>query len=193
VCSSDLFVKNIFTGNWQGAWDALVEYYRNVWETMKTIVKAPLNFIIDGVNTMIAGLNQLEIPDWVPAIGGMGIEIPLIPRLAAGGFTDGLSFAGEAGTEAVISFDPAYRSENLSYWAEAGRMLGAGSETDYLGGSTKTTVVYDMSGFSFAPHIEIKGSADKDELFKQLKEYEPEFFDLLEAWLERREAGSYAR
>ena len=26
---------------------------------------------------------------------------------------------------------PAYRSQNLSYWAEAGRMLGASSEADY--------------------------------------------------------------
>lgn len=47
---------------------------------------------------------------------------------AAGGFTNGISIAGEDPrypTEAVISFNPAYRTQNLAYWAKAGEMLGA--------------------------------------------------------------------
>ena len=35
---------------------------------------------------------------------------------AKGGFTDGVSIAGEAGTEAVISFDPSVRSANIANW-----------------------------------------------------------------------------
>ena len=50
---------------------------------------------------------------------------------ATGGFTSGPSIAGEDPrypTEAVISFNPAYRAQNLSYWARAGEMLGAMGE-----------------------------------------------------------------
>lgn len=118
------FVTNIFAGNWEGAWDAVVKIFSGIWDGMKAIFKAPINWIIDGINLFLKGLNKLKIPDWVPAVGGKGINIPLIPKLASGGFTDGLSFAGEAGMEAVISFLPQFRKENIEYWKEAGKLLG---------------------------------------------------------------------
>lgn len=44
---------------------------------------------------------------------------------ARGGFVDEpIAIAGEAGREAVISFDPRYKDENISYWFQAGEMLG---------------------------------------------------------------------
>lgn len=118
------FVQNVFAGNWRGAWDSVVQIFRNIWDGVVAIFKAPINWIIDGINTFIGGLNKLKVPDWVPGIGGKGINIPLIPKLATGGFTDGISIAGEAGMEAVISFDPAYHEENVKYWQQAGKMLG---------------------------------------------------------------------
>ena len=36
------------------------------------------------VNGFIGGLNNIKIPSWVPGIGGVGINIPLIPRLKKG-------------------------------------------------------------------------------------------------------------
>ena len=76
-----------------------------------------------GVISKIAGL-----------FGGGGGSTS-VSGYATGGFTRGPSIAGEDPrypTEAVISFNPAYRSQNLSYWAEAGRMLGASDgESDY--------------------------------------------------------------
>ena len=57
----------------------LVFPFQLLWEGIKsafgllmTVVKAPFNFIIAGVNAMINGLNALSItvPDWVPLIGG---------------------------------------------------------------------------------------------------------------------------
>ena len=51
-------------------------------------MKFPLNLIIDGLNSLIRGLNSIsfDVPDWVPLIGGksFGINIPLIPKLATG-------------------------------------------------------------------------------------------------------------
>ena len=133
------FIQNVFAGNWKGAWDSVVSYFSSVWDTMKAIFKAPINFIIDGINSFIGGLNKLKIPDWVPGVGGKGINIPLIPKLATGGFTDGISIAGEAGMEAVISFDPAYHEENVGYWQQAGKLLGVLDEVGLNTGAKAAT------------------------------------------------------
>lgn len=58
--------------------------FQNVFGAISNIVKAPINFIIDGINAFISGLNKIKIPDWVPAVGGKGINLPLIQRLRTG-------------------------------------------------------------------------------------------------------------
>ena len=78
------FIKNVFTGNWEGAWEGVKQIFANVWEAMKSIFKAPINWIIDGINGFIRGLNKLKIPDWVPVVGGKGLHIAEIPRLRVG-------------------------------------------------------------------------------------------------------------
>lgn len=123
--------------------------------------------------------------------GGGGVS-----GFATGGFTSGPSIAGEDPrypTEAVISFNPAYRSENLEYWAKAGQMLGASNESDYelLSGGSSTSVVYDLSGLSFSPQIKIEGDTDEDALIRKLRELEPEFIDFVLEALSRREGGAY--
>ena len=84
-------------------------------------------------------MNKLKIPDWVPKVGGKGLSIPLIPKLATGGFTDGISIAGEAGMEAVISFDPAYHDQNVGYWKQAGKLLGVLDTVDMNAGAKAAT------------------------------------------------------
>ena len=138
-----------------------------------------------GVISKIAGL-----------FGGGGGGSADVSGYATGGFTSGPSIAGEDPrypTEAVISFNPAYRSQNLSYWAEAGRMLGASSEADYepISSGSGTAVVYDLSGLSFSPQIKIEGDTDEDALIRKLRDLEPEFIDFILEALSRREGGAY--
>lgn len=113
---------------------------------------------------------------------------------AAGGFTNGISIAGEAGTEAVISFDPAYRSANLAYWAQAGRMLGATPEDAgfALSGTASGTTTIDMGGVTFAPNIQISGKADKESVVQAIEAEYPEFIDMLERWLHERGLHTFA-
>lgn len=198
------FLKNVFAGNWSAAWQDIVRIFGSIFDGIKALFKAPINFIIGGINSFIKGINKIKIPDWVPGVGGKGINIPLIPTLGTGGFTEGISIAGEAGTEAVISFDPAYRAENIGYWMKAGEMLGvmdpamvnaarlANMDDFSLTDMTENhTVVYDLGGVVFAPQIEMYGDSNKDELIKKLKEHEEDFFDYLEEWLRQREVGRY--
>jgi phage-related minor tail protein len=115
---------------------------------------------------------------------------------ATGGFTSGPSIAGEDPrypTEAVISFNPAYRAQNLSYWARAGEMLGAMDEGSYepISSGSGTSVVYDLSGLSFSPTIKVDGNPDEDALIRKLRDLEPEFIDFILEALARREGGAY--
>ena len=108
----------------------------------------------------------------------------------------GPSIAGEDPrypTEAVISFNPAYRSQNLSYWARAGEMLGAMDEGGYepISTGSGTSVVYDLSGLSFSPTIKVDGNTDEDALIRKLRDLEPEFIDFILEALARREGGAY--
>lgn len=95
------FINGVFSGNWRKAWQGIVDIFRGVFNGIVAIAKAPINAIITGINAFIRGLNKIKIPDWVPGVGGKGINIPTIPHLAAGGtiFGSGVAIVGEAGPE----------------------------------------------------------------------------------------------
>ena len=163
---------------------AILEPIANVLGTIVGWVSKIVSFG-SGVISKIAGL-----------FGGGGGGSTSVSGYATGGFTSGPSIAGEDPrypTEAVISFNPAYRSQNLSYWAEAGRMLGASSEADYepISSGSGTAVVYDLSGLSFSPQIKVEGDTDEDALIRKLRDLEPEFIDFILEALSRREGGAY--
>ena len=113
---------------------------------------------------------------------------------ATGGITDGLSIAGEDPrypNEYIISLNPAYRSQNLAYWAEAGRMLNA-DYSDFAASSGSGSVTIDMGGITFAPNITVTGNADKGTIMEAIEEEYPEFLDMIEEFLAERGALVYA-
>ena len=212
------FITGVFAGNWSQAWNGVVQVFGGLWDSLVGIVKAPINAVIGLINKAIGALNGISvtIPDWVPVVGGntFGINIPTIPMLASGGFTDGVSIAGEAGMEAVISFDPAYHEKNVGIWEKAGQLLGVlGNEEqgagltskagelltldDFSLGSladgTSVVIYYDFSGFTWSPQIQTGGNGeDEDDLMARLKAHEAEFFDWLEEFIKMREVAQYA-
>lgn len=113
---------------------------------------------------------------------------------ATGGITDGLSIAGEDPrypNEYIISLNPAYRSQNLAYWAEAGRMLNADYSDFALGGGSGSGVTIDMGGITFAPNITVTGHADKNSIMEAIEAEYPEFLDMIEEFLVERGALVY--
>ena len=78
------FLTGVFTGDWKLAWEGVKDIFKGIVDSLIGIFKVPLNFIIDGINKFIRGLNNIEIPDWVPAVGGKGFDIKEIPKLATG-------------------------------------------------------------------------------------------------------------
>lgn len=98
------FIGGVFSGNWKRAWLGVKQIFEGIVSGLGHIFKAPLNFMIDGINKFLSGIGKVKIPDWVPGVGGKGFSIPKIPRLAKGGIVSASTIAniGEAGTEAVI-------------------------------------------------------------------------------------------
>lgn len=98
------FVKGVFTGNWRQAWEGIKTIFSGVWQAIKSVCTGVVNGIISAVNTVIRGLNKLKVPDWVPGIGGKGINISLIPMLAKGSKNAPEEYiAGENGPELITN------------------------------------------------------------------------------------------
>lgn len=105
------------------------------------LVKGIVGVVVNVVNAIIRTLNKINftVPDWVPALGGKQFGFNLtevtLPKFADGGFTNGLSLAGEAGTEAIISFRRSQREQNIDTWMQAGKMLGVPIASAMIQGS----------------------------------------------------------
>jgi phage-related minor tail protein len=80
------FIAGIFTGNWERAWQGVLNVFGGIFNGLSAYVKSPLNTIIGMVNAVISGINGLKFPSWVPGVGGLGISIPKIPFLANGAY-----------------------------------------------------------------------------------------------------------
>ena len=191
------FIGNVFTGNWEAAWENVKAIFSNAFDALVELAKIPINAVIGIINGAIAGINSIvgggiTIPEWVPVIGGgtWSLQLPEIPYLAKGGFTNGPSIAGEAGREAVISFASGVRNQNIATWAKAGQMLGI----DALERPSEVSLAdigdYGVSGggaITFSPQITINGNADDGVMDRAIAKMQSEF----ETWyrnMKRREA-----
>jgi phage-related protein len=81
---------------------------KGMWDAIKNEFKSVLDFVIRGWNSIAFKLPKVQIPSWVPVIGGdkwggETIRMPPIPLLAAGGMVtgSGLAIVGEQGPEAL--------------------------------------------------------------------------------------------
>ncbi len=100
------FISGVLRVTGEKAWGGVKKIFKGVWDSFVGIVKAPINLIIDLINGLLGGVEwmvngvvnalntiSVDIPDWVPGIGGstLGFDLPTwtapqIPYLAKGGF-----------------------------------------------------------------------------------------------------------
>lgn len=130
-------VSRFFSGLWNGivqGINGLAAGIKNVFSSIVGIIKAPINAIIGGVNTVIRGLNSIKVPDWVPGLGGAHPNFPTIPMLAKGGVVDNATMAiiGEAGKEAVMPL------ENNTGWIT--NLAGQLAERGGVGGGNTVNI-----------------------------------------------------
>ena len=101
------FITGVFTLNWSKAWEGVKNIFGGIFEGLGGMLKMPINGVISMINGAIAGINSIsvDIPDWVPGIGGekFGVNIPQLPMLARGtdNWKGGLAQISEKGGEIV--------------------------------------------------------------------------------------------
>lgn len=186
------FITGVFTGNWSQAWEGVKQIFGGAFDALVGLLKTPGE---RGDRADQQGhLRHQRTGPGHPGLGAhhrrqeLPHQHPEIPMLAKGGFTDGVSIAGEAGREAVISFQRGVRAQNIATWAQAGRMLGVSAEQALSaadGAELKPIDPGEGGGgggsFTFAPNIVIQGNADADVLEEALRRAKEEF----EAWYEQ--------
>lgn len=153
------FIDNVFSGNWEAAWDNIVNIFGNLFGMIVNLAKAPINGVISAINWVLEKINSISvtIPDWVPGLGGetFGFHIPTIPQLAEGGVATSPTLAeiGEGGEpEAVM---PLSKLAALldEYTKKPKPTGGAGGQED---GDGETIV--------FSPVFNFYGGADREEV-----------------------------
>ncbi|TLG72047.1 phage tail tape measure protein [Culicoidibacter larvae] len=143
------FVNNVLAGNWEDAWYNIVQIFGGLFDMLFAFVKVPFNAIIGLINLAIDGINTLlrtiDIPDWVPFVGGFKFPtVPHIPLLATGGILTKatLNIAGERGAEAVVPMTNGGVQQELANWILSGmEKIGAN-----IGGNQPIQVVVNLDG-----------------------------------------------
>lgn len=79
------FLTGVFQGDWEKAWNGIVQAVGSIFGTLESLVKTPINAVINLVNKAIGAINKISV-DLPSAVGGghIGFNIPMIPTLAKG-------------------------------------------------------------------------------------------------------------
>lgn len=174
------FITGVFTENWSQAWNGIKSIFSGAVGGLGEIIKAPLRAVVSAVNTVIGGLNKLKVPDWVPGLGGKGINIPLIPGFAKGtDRTPSTFIAGENGPELITNaanrkvFTAAQTGQIFNNISQAqtadnvsARMSGAG------------TIVINVQN---SPSVVVNGNGEANNIKQQLEQYDEAFLEKLRA------------
>lgn len=136
------FITGVFTGDWQLAWQGVVNIFSGMMNGLKEIIVAPINFISTIVNGLIGKINEISIPEWVPLIGGKSLDLPMLPTFARGGIATQASIFGEAGPEMAIPLKRTSRSFELLN--QTAQILGVNPSQEY--GNFKMGSTFDNFG-----------------------------------------------
>lgn len=163
---------------------------QRVIDMLKVLMKWIQN-VFAKINSMIESVANIQQAVTGKVKGWFGFGGESMPAKAAGGFTSGPSICGEAGTEAVISFDPRYRAANQGYLMTAAEMLGMDVATP-VSESRQSVVNYNVGGITFSPVIKAGEGTSKRDIIRQLREVMPDLIDMIEDGLNERSKGRYA-
>lgn len=80
------FITGVFSGNWEQAWNGIVDMFKGIFNLIPTIIESILNGAIWIINQLIGGINALTGAIGIPAIPT--IPDVTLPRFHTGGIVD---------------------------------------------------------------------------------------------------------
>lgn len=145
------FLTGVFTGDWDTAWNGVVQIFSGAFDMIYNIGSSVLNGLLDMVNTVISGINSVAGTDF------SGFDAGKPAHNAKGGiYSEGafLTYFAEDSAEAAIPIDGTQRAENL--WLQTGQMLGMFKADNAQG----LSISGGITGNSFAENTSVTAKAD---------------------------------
>ncbi|WP_304154996.1 phage tail tape measure protein [Megamonas hypermegale] len=145
------FLTGVFTGDWDTAWNGVVQIFSGAFDMIYNIGSSVLNGLLDMVNTVISGINSVAGTDF------SGFDAGKPAHNAKGGiYSEGafLTYFAEDSAEAAIPIDGTERAKNL--WLQTGQMLGMFKADNAQG----LSISGGITGNSFAENTSVTAKAD---------------------------------
>lgn len=149
------FISDVFTGDWEGAWDHLVSYFKAVFNGIPTAAETVINRFIDLINKMIKGVNKITGVIGIEAISE--IDHVTLPRFHTGGVVD---FQGKY-EDTIIAKD----GEMVLTEAQQKRLFDIANGYDYptgTGGSGQVINQYTTESTEIINNNEFHVRDDRD-------------------------------
>lgn len=152
--------------NWGEIWDTIANKIKSVFEKICEYIKTPINWIIGKINGVFEAIGEIEIPEWVPGIGGSKFNLPTIPTLAEGGLVEGgqLFEAREAGPELVGTFGSKSAVMNNDQIVEAVSKGVAQAVAQVLGNGNSNRELIEALN-----NLTVKAFISGDEVFEEMR------------------------
>lgn len=151
------FISGVFSGDWQKAWDGVVNIFKGVFNQIPTIIEYVINGAIGLINGIFDGL------DW--AVEWLGFEIPKIPEVTLPRFRAGIDYVPNDKYPALLDTGEAVLNAQE---AEEYRKSKRGEESAF-GGNSKTQYINNNFNISFS-NVKISSEEDIDSIAKLLSE-----------------------
>jgi phage-related protein len=71
------FITDVFTGDWESAWEDVKDIFSGVCDALGTLFKAPINLIIAGFNKLLSGIEWV-VNSLVDALNSISIDVPSV-------------------------------------------------------------------------------------------------------------------
>ena len=145
------FLTGVFTGDWDTAWNGVVQIFSGAFDMIYNIGSSVLNGLLDMVNTVISGINSVAGTDF------SGFSTGKPAHNAKGGiYSQGafLTYFAEDSAEAAIPIDGTERAKNL--WLQTGQMLGMFKADNARG----LSISGGINGNSFTENTSVTAKAD---------------------------------
>ena len=185
------FISGVFTGNWAAAWNGVKAIFGGVWEAIKSIASGAIEAISSAVNGVISGISKVK--ETIGGVGGKVAKALHIPGFAGGtSSTPNTFIAGENGPELITNapgmkvYTAAQTRLMMNSAAQAGQAVDADMQAQDARTSGDTGRVSAGAGtitvqVTSSPHITITGNGDAAGLKEQLKKYDAELMEKIQA------------
>lgn len=148
------FIKNVFAGNWEEAWDGIVETFKGIFNILPAFVENVINGIIWVINKLLEGVN------WATSI--IGWEIDPIPEVTLPRFRAGIDYVPHDKFAAYLDAGEAVLTAQEAEEYRQAKRDGKGS----LFEEDSTNVVNNIS--INIPSVTLSNDLDIDRLATQL-------------------------